>query len=687
MSNPAIPVLCVNRLAPDPRNDFAILMGRWTFDTADDAQWYVDQLVALGALGDSGTGSKWRVGNGVPDNSVGVNGDQYLDGLTSNIYTKGAGVYTITANIAGKGVPVGGTTGQTIVKIDGTDYNAEWTDRNEFVGTVGFTENGFRGTIGTGDGGDIYLTSGGGGIFLATAIAGTVFQIVNGNTVLFNQATFVPMGEVTDFGSAAHPWGRTMSNGFKAVGSPDFTGTGAGCEFIYLAGTTYIQSTDRADDSWKPLVFNTLDFTINPHGGHIFLDLTGKALGDTYYTDASGKLIAVPAATDGQVWTLAGGVPTWADAGGSTRSLIAFVDPAGPLTSLLAAMDANPTFTNFEIGVMTDSTDAAITTDNLMVKGQGMTSSIASSISITRGGSGTSLYEFHDMTLSQLNLFGFHQSDVITIKGSNLEISELFCDGGATVNLEGTFTIETFTGDGANGTTGTTATTVTNGTNGSDGTPGTTGVLPTDGTSATSAPSAGDGGGAVVGGDGGSGQPGRSGCTVSLYGGVRVGVVSVNGGNGGTGGNAANGGTGGNGGNGGAGGSATDDGFGSPVNGANGGAGGDVGSGAGGGVGGSGANGSDAGTIFVDNFCSIFGSFSQTGGSAGTGGAGGIAGGRGVVAGAGGGGGAGVNGGSAGTAGSPGSSDISDGVNGDAGADGAAGSAGGISAATFGVHP
>lgn len=58
-----------------------------------------------GAMGPAGTpGSVWRNGAGAPSNSIGINGDYYLNTSTGDVYLKSGGVYTIQANILG---PVG----------------------------------------------------------------------------------------------------------------------------------------------------------------------------------------------------------------------------------------------------------------------------------------------------------------------------------------------------------------------------------------------------------------------------------------------------------------------------------------------------------------------------------------------------------------------------------------------------
>jgi hypothetical protein len=69
-----------------------------------------------GPQGPAGTpGSVWRNGSGAPLNSLGVNGDYYLDDLTDNVYLRTASVYSIVANIGGAAGATGpaGPTGPT----------------------------------------------------------------------------------------------------------------------------------------------------------------------------------------------------------------------------------------------------------------------------------------------------------------------------------------------------------------------------------------------------------------------------------------------------------------------------------------------------------------------------------------------------------------------------------------------
>jgi len=64
----------------------------------------------MGPAGPSGTpGSVWRNGTGVPANTIGIDGDYYLNDTNGNVYVKVGGAYTLTANIDGSTGPAGPT--------------------------------------------------------------------------------------------------------------------------------------------------------------------------------------------------------------------------------------------------------------------------------------------------------------------------------------------------------------------------------------------------------------------------------------------------------------------------------------------------------------------------------------------------------------------------------------------------
>ena len=89
----------------------------------------------IGPAGPTGPVVAWRNGTGAPANTLGADGDYYLDSATGNVYQRASGTYSIVANIKGpQGVPgpTGPTGPQGIIAdapSDGTFYsrrNAAW---------------------------------------------------------------------------------------------------------------------------------------------------------------------------------------------------------------------------------------------------------------------------------------------------------------------------------------------------------------------------------------------------------------------------------------------------------------------------------------------------------------------------------------------------------------------------------
>ena len=59
-----------------------------------------------------GGGSAWRKGTGAPSDSIGVDGDWYIDSLTANAYERVAGTYVYQCCLLGVGVGCGQGIGQ-----------------------------------------------------------------------------------------------------------------------------------------------------------------------------------------------------------------------------------------------------------------------------------------------------------------------------------------------------------------------------------------------------------------------------------------------------------------------------------------------------------------------------------------------------------------------------------------------
>ena len=95
-----------------------------------------------GANGTNGTnGFSILNGTGTPTNtSTGNNGDFYINTTTYTLFgPKTAGNWGSGVSLAGSGFATGGSTGQLLAKIDGTDFNTGWVDPLTINDGVAFT--------------------------------------------------------------------------------------------------------------------------------------------------------------------------------------------------------------------------------------------------------------------------------------------------------------------------------------------------------------------------------------------------------------------------------------------------------------------------------------------------------------------------------------------------------------------
>lgn len=83
------------------------------------------------------TSSVWREGSGAPSDSLGVDGDFYLDGVSGNVYTKAAGAYTVACNIRGPTGATGATGAQGVIGPTGPPGTTTFSG---LTGTATFTQ-------------------------------------------------------------------------------------------------------------------------------------------------------------------------------------------------------------------------------------------------------------------------------------------------------------------------------------------------------------------------------------------------------------------------------------------------------------------------------------------------------------------------------------------------------------------
>lgn len=114
-----------------------------------------------GAAGSGAPGSTWRNGSGAPANGLGINGDYYLNNDTGDVYAKAAGVYNVVTNIIG---PAG---------TDGIDGGAG------SPGAIWYSGAGAP-AGGTGINGDFYLRTSNGDVYVKSAGAWSVIVNIMG---------------------------------------------------------------------------------------------------------------------------------------------------------------------------------------------------------------------------------------------------------------------------------------------------------------------------------------------------------------------------------------------------------------------------------------------------------------------------------------------------------------------------
>jgi hypothetical protein len=174
------------------------------------------------------------------------------------------------ADVAANGIPSGGTTGQVLVKVDGTNYNTQWSTpdlsgKQDVVANVSSTEIGYL------DG----VTSA-----IQTQIntkAPTADPTFTG-TVSGVTKTHVGLGNVDNTSDASKPVSTatqtaldlklasaTAATTYAPISSPTFTGTPAaplavtGTNTTQIATTSFVQQELSVLTSGAPAALNTLD--------------------------------------------------------------------------------------------------------------------------------------------------------------------------------------------------------------------------------------------------------------------------------------------------------------------------------------------------------------------------------------------------------------------------------------------
>jgi hypothetical protein len=180
------------------------------------------------------------------------------------------------------GVPTGGTAGQILAKINGTDYNTQWIPAPtlELVPGYGILIDG-ENNISV----DPDILTGGGGI---SDLTGDIYASGAGSVVATIQPNAVDTGKIAD---ASVTNAKIVSVAWSKITSTPTTVSGYGItDAVTLTGTQTI--TNKTLTSPK-------------------INVGSDATGDIYYRDASGNLVRLALGSNGQVLKITSGLPAW----------------------------------------------------------------------------------------------------------------------------------------------------------------------------------------------------------------------------------------------------------------------------------------------------------------------------------------------------------------------------------------
>jgi hypothetical protein len=248
--------------------------GDWPRST--DYMDMIDTLAALPDRGESG-GNVVLSGVGVPSEGTGLNGDFYINSSNYDIYgpktsgswgsatslvgptgetgpqgetgaTGSAGTNGATGDTgpAGPGVASGGTTGQYLTKVDGTNYNTQWSTldlsgKQDVVANVSSTEIGYL------DGVTSSIQTQLNAKATSSDITTAINNLIDGAPAALNTLNELAAAINDD---ASYASTITTSLGTKApIESPTFTGTVSGVTKTHVG----LGNVDNTTDAGKPV--------------------------------------------------------------------------------------------------------------------------------------------------------------------------------------------------------------------------------------------------------------------------------------------------------------------------------------------------------------------------------------------------------------------------------------------------
>ena len=243
---------------------------------------YMDMIDTLAALPEGGGagGAVIRNGSGVPSSETGSNGDFYINTVNYDIYgpktsgswgsatsligptgatgsagatgatgsagTNGTNGATGDTGPAGPGVASGGTTGQYLTKVDGTNYNTQWSTldlsgKQDVVANVSSTEIGYL------DGVTSSIQTQLNAKATSSDITTAINNLIDGAPAALNTLNELAAAVNDD---ASYASTITTALGTKApIDSPTFTGTVSGITKTHVG----LGNVDNTTDAGKPV--------------------------------------------------------------------------------------------------------------------------------------------------------------------------------------------------------------------------------------------------------------------------------------------------------------------------------------------------------------------------------------------------------------------------------------------------
>lgn len=223
-------------------------------------------IAVAGRAGTNGTnGAQWRVGSGAPDNSVGADGDLYLDGDTGDVYQRASGTYTVVGNIRGpqgvqgfrgiRGPESGETVNPDWLPSDEGSHLRIWNSNDTITGTLGALAHTFADSSGNGydftQATDYYTPAvAASGIgsrkclhFVTSCLTSTFTEDMGDfcEIIALKMTTLAPYGRILD----------SAYTQFDVLVNPDGTGIGSG---VAMGGPPYGYYATIDTGNWHTLM-------------------------------------------------------------------------------------------------------------------------------------------------------------------------------------------------------------------------------------------------------------------------------------------------------------------------------------------------------------------------------------------------------------------------------------------------